>query len=666
MRVLSFILAALAGATVGVVGAADDPQKVLSSGTTKGFMGGLGLDALVTSTREDAQSPLSCGGCEAVLLQLKLLASQGDGFFVSVTTALCKRAGIQDPDVCEGTIALEGPIIAHGLRGLVLGSRTSRLACVAFMGLCAHPEVAPHNVSFPSPGDGHGRPLPSNLDPIYVVHFSDIHVDPQYVVGANANCSKPICCREYTDSDKPGQNDFPAGFNGEHTCDAPVTLEESMYAAIKKIVPHVYFSIFTGDIVDHAVWDTSRAQNTFGIADAYGRMSAAGLNPVYGTAGNHEASPANSFPPVAEDGSGSDGDSNTSQWLYDLLASAWSQWIGPSAADTTRQFGGYSARFTNYKIGYGKLSTGKLRVISLSTNMYYAHNYWLYEEPMQKDPSGQLAWLVGELDAAEKAGEAVYIIGHMPLGSRDAFHDGSNYLDQIVKRYSGTIAAMFFGHTHFDEFELSYADYNNKSHANALVTSYIAPSMTPTSGHPAFRVYTVDPVNFAVLDATTYIANTSDPSFHTSGPKWTKYYSAREAYGPLVGLDLSSGRVPKDFQVQDLSPAFWHNVTEVLERNATAFNEYFARRRRGWNVDECDEQCRKAEICKLRAARAQDNCIPPGLKFDRLAEGGEAGVLLDEEDECGESIIRDTLGMLVRDVDMLRMFEEIVVEKGLL
>jgi len=63
---------------------------------------------------------------------------------------------------------------------------------------------------------------------------------------------------------------------------------------------------------------------------------------------------------------------------------------------------------------------------------------------MESDPSGQLAWLVSELDAAEQAGENVYIIGHMAMGLDDALHDGSNYFNQIVDRYSATIAALFF------------------------------------------------------------------------------------------------------------------------------------------------------------------------------------------------------------------------------
>lgn len=34
-----------------------------------------------------------------------------------------------------------------------------------------------------------------------------------------------------------------------------------MYAAIKEIVPDAAFTVFTGDIVDHAVWNTSKPYN---------------------------------------------------------------------------------------------------------------------------------------------------------------------------------------------------------------------------------------------------------------------------------------------------------------------------------------------------------------------------------------------------------------------
>ena len=199
-----------------------------------------------------------------------------------------------------------------------------------------------------------------------------------------------------------------------------------MYAAIKSIVPNAALTLFTGDIVDHAVWLTNETQNIKDINDAYTRMS--GLPNVYGTAGNHEASPANAFPPAALKNSGE-------QWVYDTLSADWTQWIGATAAAQADQYGAYSVMYPG----------GNLRIISINTNLYYVDNYWLYENVMEKDPSGQLAWLVNELQAAETAGERVYIIGHMAMGLSDALHDGSNYFSQIVDRYDATIAALFFG-----------------------------------------------------------------------------------------------------------------------------------------------------------------------------------------------------------------------------
>ncbi|KAI0881108.1 sphingomyelin phosphodiesterase [Annulohypoxylon maeteangense] len=636
MRIPSLIIAALAarGTVAGFFDPGGGSQQVLTPDIGGGILGDLDLNGVITSIREDARSQVSCAVCEVVLLQLKLAALRGDAFFVGVTTELCKRFGIEDNDVCEGAVALEGPVIAHALRGMRIGSKTSRLACIGLMGLCSYPEVEPYDVSFPSPKPKTTRPAPSSLKPLQVVHFSDVHVDPL----------------ENTSSDS-NPNFKPADPFGEHTCDAPATLEESMYAAINAIAPDAAFGIFTGDIVDHAIWSTSKAYNSRVIKDTYARMENAGLR-VYATAGNHEVSPANAFPPVGENGKVEIGTS----WVYELLAEVWGRWVGTRGAHTTRAFGAYSVRHASREDEDGRV--GGLRVISVNTNLYYDQNYWLYKDPMERDPSGQLEWLVRELDKAERAGERVYVVGHMPMGNRDAFHDASNYFDQIVRRYEGVIAAMFFGHTHFDEFQLSYADYDNMSHANTLVTSYIAPSMTPTSGHPAFRIYEVDPVTFAVLDATTYIANMSDPEFSISGPKWTKYYSAKESYSPLIGKGLGLG------SEQELTPAFWHNVTEALEKNETAFEEYFERRSRRWGVGICRGECKSMEICKMRAGRAQDNCVSPGLRLGGVGKMMNGHIVLEEE--CGGSVIRDTLGNIVVDSDTLRIFKEIVVQREIL
>jgi hypothetical protein len=76
-------------------------------------------------------------------------------------------------------------------------------------------------------------------------------------------------------------------------------------------------------------------------------------------------------------------------------------------------------------------------------------------------------------------------------------------------------------------------------------------------------------------------------------------YSARDAYGPLVGLPAN----------EPLSPAFWHNVTQVFETNDAAFQDYISRKSRGFEVTACTGDCKNTTICNLRALRSENNCV---------------------------------------------------------
>lgn len=363
------------------------------------------------------------------------------------------------------------------------------------------------------------------------------------------------------------------------------------------------------------------------------------LNTVYGTVGNHEMSPVNLIPSnmYAER-------SNSAQWLYDLVAGYWVKWTGKETKSDITRIGAYSAKYPQ----------GKLRVISLNTNLYYRLNFEMYHDDMEKDPNGQFAWLVQQLDAAEKAGDRAYIMGHMPMGDLDALHDGSHTFDQIVNRYADTIAAMFFGHTHVDHFELHYADYANRGYQNARAMSYIAPSLTPTSGMPSFRVYDVDPETFAVLDSVQYAADMADPAFQTTGPVWTRYYSAKATYGALLSPPLTAAGA-------ELTPAFWHNVTVALEDDEAEFGRYLARKSRGWNPQACAGDCYRNEICALRGGRAEDNCYKatPGLSFSKRDQVGN-----NAHDDCGESTSAMVLRGLVTNKEVLEKLQEIFDEMG--
>ncbi|CAG7655871.1 unnamed protein product, partial [Allacma fusca] len=74
----------------------------------------------------------------------------------------------------------------------------------------------------------------------------------------------------------------------------------------------------------------------------------------------------------------------STQWVYETAAKAWSQWL-PSASLKTFLHGGY----------YSRSITPRLRIIVLNNNVCFVTNFWQAFE--DRDPSGQLQWLVEQL-----------------------------------------------------------------------------------------------------------------------------------------------------------------------------------------------------------------------------------------------------------------------------
>ncbi|KAI9727588.1 MAG: hypothetical protein M1834_008027 [Cirrosporium novae-zelandiae] len=557
---------------------------------------------------EDIETASTCSDCQTILKLLKEVAEEGDDTFAELLTDYCVYTGEGTEDVCEGLMSRESHSMAHSLRQMEIPSHTSKTFCQILFGLC-DPGILSYSVSFQKSKSKATRPSPSQKTPLKVVHISDIHVDLSYVAGASYNCTEMVCCRIYSDDDAPNVTDYPAGAFGNPNCDSPLALEKSMYAKIRQVVPDAALTLFTGDIVEGAEDLTTNSEIVTDINDAYTQML--GLNHVYGAIGNHESNPVNSFPP-----SGVDAGNYSSQYVYNTLSDDWKRWIGASAAKVaSTNYGSYSVKHTGTN----------LRIISINTMFWMKENFWIYQKTMPRDPSGHFAWLAKELASAESAGERVYIIGHIPPGRSDILSDYSEYFDQVVQRYSATIAALFWGHTHKDMFEISYTTPASPSVKSATAISYIAPAMVPSSGNPTFRVYSVDPVTFAVLDYTVYIANMSAPTYQHS-PVWEKYYSAKEAYGKHLSPPVTGTHV-------EMTPGFWHRVTQLFENNDEIFQEWYARKTRGYDVEDCDDDCKSDEICQMRAAQAQYNCIDANTPISIKKRGLKGGPHV-ETGEC--------------------------------
>ena len=108
--------------------------------------------------------------------------------------------------------------------------------------------------------------------------------------------------------------------------------------------------------------------------------------------------------------------------------------------------------------------------------------------------------------------------------------------------------------------------------------------------------------------------------FHTS-PNWTLDYTARSTYGSM----LTSPTWPT---TSPLDAKFWHRVTEVFEKDRSAFDVYQGLRKGpGQGVEQiacADDECWKDTICELRGMNAQYACrrSTPGLNIRRRDENG--------------------------------------------
>ncbi|GJE99928.1 sphingomyelin phosphodiesterase [Phanerochaete sordida] len=581
---------------------------------------------LLSDIENALRDATDCASCHALLLPLQTLAHRGDSAFVDTFISICDDFQLEDPDVCAGLVSASGPILAHDLRQISAAGQTATKFCDAVFGLCDPPPVNAFTVPFPKRAPAHPTTFKSTgKTPFQVVHISDVHIDRFYTVGADANCTKSICCRNF--GDETGPPTEPAGPNGNARCDAPETLADSMYEAIQQFAPHAAFTLFTGDVVDHTDWLVNKSVVTFDLAAFNFDMVTKLKGPIYPAIGNHDTAPVNTFPrdttitPLE------------TQWVFDTQSAGWEPLIGAAAAlQEKHTSGSFSAVVPGMK----------LRIISLNTQFWYKQNFWVYDsEVQQPDPNGLLAFMVQELQAAEDADQRAFIIGHIPLGKEDTLNDQSNYYDQITQRYKNTIAAQFFGHSHKDQFEIAYSDFNDQTADTATSIAIVAPALTPTSGNPAFKIYDIDPDTFEIMDAKVYITNISTPNFQSHTPQWEFYYSARATYGPVTSPPLAANA--------PLDPAFWHRLTEAFETNDTAFQQFNTFISRGADVGACDAACKASTICDMRALRAENNCDGPSLgislKRDERAQGRMA-----ESDACeGRSIAHIFRSLVNRD-----------------
>ncbi|XP_068626319.1 sphingomyelin phosphodiesterase [Battus philenor] len=538
----------------------------------------LNLKQVYYEVEHSVMSRVSCTACKAGagLLQHYIKLGKSKEEINKMIYQFCVSLNIQSARVCEGITRLFGSEVVYVLKRITIGPDE---ICSFVIGDACGDVYNPYHeweVAFPPVQKPPSRTLEAPIEkaPTFkVLQISDTHFDPYYAEGANAECNEPLCCRA---SSGPART--PSGGAGRwgdyRKCDTPKRTIDHMLKHIADTHPDIDYILWTGDLPPHDVWNQTKEENLKVLQETVAQMSDMfpGV-PIFPALGNHESSPVNSFPPPYISSS----ESNIA-WLYNELDAQWRRWLPAGVSHTVRRGAFYSV-----------LVRPGFRIISLNMNYCNNKNWWLLLN--STDPATELQWLIYELQSAEFSGEKVHIIGHIPPGHSDCLKVWSRNYYAIINRYESTITAQFFGHTHFDEFEVFY-DPNDLGRATSI--AYVGPSVSPYYDlNLGYRIYYIDGDHDAttrlVVDHETWIMNLKDANLF-GYPIWYKLYSARSAY-----------------QMQSLRPQDWDKFIDDMTSKEEVFNLYFKHYwknspRRG----SCDGECRKRLVCDARSGRSHD------------------------------------------------------------
>ncbi|KAM9455654.1 sphingomyelin phosphodiesterase [Clarias gariepinus] len=523
---------------------------------------------------------ISCPVCKAVftVVDIALLSDTNMEHVAHAVGEACVHLHLAEENVCREITELFRDDFIRALQESFLWP--SEVCAILVGPSCGHFDIyAPWNITLPRipkpPVVPPSPPKPGSPQS-RVLFLTDIHWDAEYSEGSAADCKQPLCCRNR--SGRANWRHRAAGHWGTYSkCDLPLRTIENLLQNVAKAGPWDWV-YWTGDIPAHDVWSQTRAQQLNELT-TISRLIRKYLGPdvnVFPAVGNHESTPVNSFPPPFVHGN------RSSQWLYNTMAEEWAPWLPAQALVTLRRGGFYMAQ----------VQPG-LRVVSLNMNFCARENFWLMVN--STDPADQLQWLVHILQEAENKGEKVHIIGHIPPGLCLSSWSWNYY--HIVNRYESTITGQFFGHTHFDEFQLFY---DEETLTRAVSVAYIAPSVTTFINlNPGYRVYYIDG-NYSdsthlVLDHETFILNlTLANGFQDNSswfpkpdpdPAWTLLYRASQAYG-----------------VPTLFPADWDGLVRSFT-NDRIFQQFWYFMHKGHVSEPCQDVCKSALICYLRSGR---------------------------------------------------------------
>ncbi|KAH8382963.1 hypothetical protein KR009_006007 [Drosophila setifemur] len=517
-----------------------------------------------------------------------------------LTLGVCDYFSITTQEVCSGLFDLNWPVFDFIFNETAADSQS--FCSMLPIPICQVKQDE-FNLTLTIEGDlptESNSKLPARTpNDVLILHLTDIHYDPEYVVGSNADCDEPMCCRNPLA--QGAASSAAAGYWSDYrACDAPKHLIVSAFEHIKEN-HKVQWIYHTGDVPPHNVWSTTKQGNLDMLTEIDDLLTEYfPQTPVYPCLGNHEPHPANIF------GNDDIPDNLSVDWLYKHVWSLWKKWL-PSEAEATVLRGGY------YTLSP---STGH-RIVALNSMDCYLYNWWLfYNASLIQE---QLQWFHETLLEAEKAGETVHVLSHIPSGDGDCWSGWAKEYNRLLTRFSDTVTGVFSGHTHKDEMNLHYSE-----EGHAVAVNWNGGSLTTYSDkNPNYRLYELDPERWQVLEHHTYTFNLTEANLTPDEqPKWALEY-----------------QFTKEF-TEDTSPA-------GIDRLLVEMAETPALLRKFWRYKftqsdpklavGCDDSCLNKTICRIATTNYQERTRCRELQVILDESLGKEDPGTDDNDDGGAS-----------------------------
>ena len=409
-----------------------------------------------------SEFPTNCTKCIAALAVGQNAAQLAPSMIPAAMVELCTSTDLHSASTCKEDFEATtyGATWTQVLALADVSGMDGQYICNSISStFCSAPYVSPLNNTglFPKPKPANAKPPKPSGKRVKVLHMSDFHLDPRYKVGAEGNCSTNMCCRSNVEnSDIPsGKISYPAPLYGYYECDSPYDLGLAALQAVGPLTgtskeKPLAWTIYTGDLVSHDPQSQlSRLYTEYAEDSVYYMLKKYVTGAVFPVLGNHDTNPEAVDAPHSLPGPLG----MQMSWNFNHVAGLWQHegWIDQATADEARlHYGAYSI-----KNHYG------LRMITFNSDFWYRSNYLNFINTTNPDVSGTFKFVIDELQAAEDAGERVWLFAHVLSGwdGTNPLPNPTNLFYQIIDRYSPhVIANVFFGHTHEDQVMIYYAN----------------------------------------------------------------------------------------------------------------------------------------------------------------------------------------------------------------